>query len=334
MYGLDHLGGAKYGKLIIQEHPENWAAGFFTNVFGNALPIVQSLAFTGRCPRIRLHLDWQDNHDYSRRTQAIVKEARRCLPVIRQFPSIEWHISGACEHRLNAAQAQSLASEVLAAMPEYVTYVNTPMKGGALLQWTSRIINEIHLEYGTKPKGRYNFSYDGQPCTDYRDQTCQQIKDKYSDAETFYFWDARFNGNWEMGMKVPRPERKGWPDAKFIDSVIYLHRDMGSVTLPRKHLWKSHSENKGTGDPRAEKPVYICPVKHSEVILKCSNGQAAGRLRYYGTFTGGLFRYYASEWGYQIAEKARRIQGHSVCEVWIKGKKYGTVNPAFRSGKL
>ena len=41
MYGLDHLGGAKYPDLLVREHPNGWAAGFFANTFGNAWPTIQ-----------------------------------------------------------------------------------------------------------------------------------------------------------------------------------------------------------------------------------------------------------------------------------------------------
>ncbi len=64
MFGLDHLGLAKYGKLAAAEHPAGWAIGCFSNVsgFGDALPALKLVLDTGRCPRVRIHLYWSGSH--------------------------------------------------------------------------------------------------------------------------------------------------------------------------------------------------------------------------------------------------------------------------------
>lgn len=334
-FGNDYLGGAKYGKAIIEAHPKGFAAGFFTNVdgFGDSLPVVSRLLDTGRCPCIRLHLCWDDNHQYADKFERIRKEAKRVAPLIKKYPHIAWYISGACEHLLNKAQAEKLANLVLAELPPGVIYVNT---GHAMIDVAENKINEVHLDDNgalKAPKGRYNFSYDGQPCTDFRPLNCQQIKDRFANSEIFFFWDARFNGNWEWGIKVPRPQRKGWADARFITSVSFLGSDMGKCKLQKNTLGKSHSENKGTGDPRAEKPVFITPVAAKELSLFAA-GVKVATLPYYAPYLNNTRRYYAKDWGFQIAMKAMKLSGSGLCEVRANKKVIGYWNPAFRFGEL
>ena len=70
IFGIDYLGGANYGNVIINEHPAGWAAGFILNTNEpswpkrNAWPVIESLARTGRCPLIRVHAIWDDAHTY------------------------------------------------------------------------------------------------------------------------------------------------------------------------------------------------------------------------------------------------------------------------------
>lgn len=338
-FGVDYLGGARYGKAIIKAHPAGFAAGFFTNVdgFGDSLPVVRDLLDTGRCPSERLHLKWDDDHQYADKFKSIRKEARRVAKVIDEYKDIEWYVSGACEHRLTKNQATELSRIVLDEMPSGVTYVNSAEKG-AFIDPADNIINETHLDGGRMPKGRYIFSYDGQPATDYRSATCQEIKDKHKNAEIFFVWDARCNNNWEWGVKKPRPERKGMADAPFLQSLAALAMEMGSCKLEKSTLWKSHSENKGNGDSRAEKPVFITPREVKEITL-FAGGKKVITMPYYDVYRQEndpriWYRYYAHEWGYKLAMKAVQLSGSPVCEIRVGKKVIGQCNPAFRFGSL
>ena len=116
-----------------------------------------------------------------------------------------------------------------------------------------------------------------------------------------------------------------------IDSWIYLSKDKGETKLPKGWIYKSHSDQHTTPPSgKDQKPVWISPVKASEIILRASNGQVIDKAKYFGTFQGGGYRYYHADWGYLLAEKAVRIQGGPVCDVVINGKVVGRVNPAFR----
>lgn len=323
--GLDYLGGAKYKDLILREHPDGWAAGFFAQAFGDALPTVDALLATGRCPLVRVHLLWSDTHSFGDKDiAAITKEAKRYEVIAKKYPNVKVELSPFCEHSIRNPDKYL---DIVKANAPSCTPVNTPMNGAL----STKYKNETHGSHANPKPGKFNFSWDGQSCVD---TDVEAIKARLAKAEVFFFWEARFNGKWEDNDKTPRPQRKGWPDSKLIDSVIALHKSKGKTSLPKRWLYKSHSENKGTGDGRAEKPVLICPVKAKEVLLRCKNGQVVQSLKYYGTYTDGRFRYYGQEWGYEIANKAVRIQSSPLVDVVANGKVVGVVNAAFRDGEF
>lgn len=315
MFGLDYLGLAKYARAAAAAHREGWAVGCFSHTFGDVLPALQLLLKTRRVPRVRIQLDWQDNHDYSKRFEFIRLEARRVAQFAKTYPEIDWRFSGACEHLLNNRQAQRLRDIVLEEAP-FVTYVNTPMNS-TLLKVGTKVINESH---GSMLRGsRLDFSFDGANCVD---KNVTEFKRKFRHCETFYFWALRFNGKWNAKDTTPRPERKGWPDTEFIRSVIALAKEKGNTSLPPKWIYKSHAENHGIKDPRAEKPVFIIPEKPDEIVLKTTDGKTITKLKYFGPFEN-LNRYYASKMGFRYP---------SPLEVWVGGKRHGVINPAFRDG--
>lgn len=328
MFGLDLLGGAKYEDLCVNELPEGWAFGVFFDTFGNSEKLIQRVAATGRCPRIRVQLIWDDAHVFTVDDVAeATKKATKIEAIAKKFPSVEFRISPFCEHKLKLPFLEAAAQKIKAAAPSCI-YVNCPMSGGDIMP---NEVNELHGADKISRPGikRLDFSFDGTACVD---SDVEKYKGAYAKAETFYFHEPRFNGRWEESDKTPRPQRKGWPDSNLIDSVIYLARDRGDCKLSKDFLYKSHAENKGNGDKRAEKPLFICPKKSRRIELVANNGQVVGTFAFYGLYNDGRWRYYSQEWGYQIAEKARRIQGHSLVRVRIDGKFYGTINPAFRFG--
>ena len=329
LWGLDLLGLSRFPDLALREQPAGWSIGCFgSGVFGNPYPALDRILATGRVPRVRVQCLWSDSHSFGPADlPRAIAEAKKLAPLIGKYPNVEFRVSPYCEHRLSGRDITQVLAAVQKVVPTAVM-VNAPCPGHRV--YLPGVVNELHgAETGPVPSGRVDFSFDGTPCVD---ADVEAFKRKYANAETFYFHEPRFNGRWEDNDKTPRPDRKGWPDSALIDSVIYLHRDKGAARLAKGWLYKSHSENKGSGDARAEKPVLIGPVKTREVRLVCDNGQVADVLRYYGPYSGGGFRYYASAWGYQTAEKARRIQGHPLVKVVADGKGYGTINPAFREG--
>lgn len=332
MLGLDHLGLARYGKLALAEHPEGWALGAFSQTLGDSLPAVQAIIDSGRCPRVRLHLLWKDDHNFgAQEFEQIRREARRVNPFVQRNKSkCEIRISGACEHKLRRVDAERLRVIVSREIPG-VIYVNTPwISGGGQ---TISGINEIHGNDAKPISGTFDFSFDGDNAVD---SDFVAVTKRLAKADTFYIWNSQCNGRKTTQDKTPRPERRAWPTSNYIDSWIALSRlPEGKVSLPAKWIYKSHADQHDVPpEPRAGKPVWISPTKAAEIVLKTRNGQIVERAKYYGTFTGGGFRYYAPQWGYLTAEKAVRIQGDALCQVWINGKMIGIIHPAFRAGEF
>lgn len=331
MYGLDYLGGAKFSDLLIREHPEGWAAGFFANAFGNVWPTVGKLLATGRCPRVRIHAVWQDDHRYDpkRDDPMIMQELKRANELKATFPKVELQFSPFCEHNIKGAQLVALFQKVRAAAAGLVL-VNSPMNGDKTPEAIA--MNEHHGPAKTQ-RGTYNYSFDGTPCVD---SDVEAMKKAHAGASTFFFWTSQFNGRRNPADATPRPQRQAWPTSQLIDSVIYLSRDCGPAKLPKNHLWKSHADQHEVPKPeaRALKPVYILPIKASRVELVADNGQVVAVSGPSMPFNDGRYRYYFADYGYSLAEKAVRIHGKPTVSVRVGGKVVGTVNPAFRAGSF
>ncbi len=330
LFGLDFLGLAQYSHIATSNFPNGWALGVFSSTFGDSRPAVERLLRTGKPSAVRVHLMWKDLHNFRRADfPQIVKEAGGWRSLVETYPNVKWYFSGACEHKMNAKAANELSSKVLNVLPQGVIYVNTPMEGGEDIIGPNRI-NERHGAKAKKKRATDQFSFDGSSCVDADVET---IKTKFNTDHIFFFWEPRFNGRWETNDMTPRPQRQGWPDAKLIRSVCALANNKGLLReLPKGWIYKSHSENHGNGDMRAEKPVMISPLKTSAISLKLSDGTAIAKLSYYGPFDGGGHRYYASKWGYELTETAQAAQGDPRVQVWAERRQIGLINPAFRAG--
>ncbi len=318
MYGLDHLGIAKYPKEARDTFQPGFALGTFSNTFGNAIPAVSKLLSQGECYAVRIHLAWRDNHKFTLKDlPGIIREAKRWVPIVNKYSNVKWYFSGACENNLSKADALLYAKKVLSVLPT-VTYVQCGSK-----QITGEnIINEVHGVKAKPLKGRYIFSFDGNACVD---ADVEKLKLIHKDAEIFFLWEPRFNGRWESKDTTQRPLRRGWPNGKLIESVICLTGIKGATNPPKNWIYKSHAENHGPKDSKAEHPVIICPIKTERIILKDLNGEVVDILPYYGPYDGGGYRYYSQKWGYDIAREPVRM--------WVNGVSYGFINPVFRDGK-
>ena len=330
---MDYLGGARFKKLILEEHPMEYGAGFFSYVdgFGDALPVVAALAAKG-CLLFRIHLCWKDNHNYTNELAFIKKEARRLKPIIARYPNAKWYVSPCCEHELSemswAAFAASVSAELSGTEFELV---NVPNHNKGFV--SKKYLNEYHGAE-SKPRGggsRYSFSFDGKNIVD---SDATQYLNNYSQAEYWGVWNSQMNGRRNTEDKTPRPQRKAYPTSKQFDSWIHLTTNSkGETRIPKGWLFKSHGDQH-TVPPsgKDQKPLFIRPQKVKEIVLKARNGQVIDVAKYYGSFASGGHRYYFTQWGYDSANKAKRIQGDALCEITENGKRIGVVNPAFRDG--
>lgn len=340
IYLMDYLGGARFKKLILDEHPMAYGAGFFSYVdgFGDSLPVVSALAAKG-CLLFRIHLCWKDNHKFTDKDLPFIKkEARRLKPIIAKYPNVKWYVSPCCEHELSESSWANFAREVARELGG-VSYdlVNSPNHNKGFVSRT--VLNEYHGAESKPRGGRYAFSFDG---TNIVDSDVESFKKNYSQAEYFGIWNCQMNGRKTQGDKTPRSMRNAYPTSKQLDSWIFLTKEKGRTKLPSKWIWKSHSDqHKDKPEGKDQKPVVIITdikQKYSRIELKASNGQVIARSSPPSSFddkaTGKQigWRWYFAEWGYEIAQKSFRIQKQFSCDVFVNNKKVGVVNPAFRDG--
>lgn len=320
--GLDTLGGAKFCNEIIAAKIPRQPFGFFADTFGDALPCIKELVRRGKASQIRIHLAWDDNHNYNRRDfDRIAAKASRIEVFARENPSIPTYISGACEHNLSGPDAKLLRAKVLAKCPHCAGYVNSVWKGTIIDG-----INEVHGANPKIPGGKYIVSWDGNSAVD---GDVELWKSHFVGALIRFLWVPRFNGRWSTTDNTPREQRKGWADSALIESVSALEEPKGATHIADGDLYKSHAENKGTGDNRAERPAVISKIRGSTAELSAA-GHTVIVGKYYGPYTDGRFRYYLPDYGYRIAEAAKRASGSPICTLKVAGQVRGTINPAFR----
>ena len=145
-----------------------------------------------------------------------------------------------------------------------------------------------------------------------------------------FFWIPAFNGRHGPNDHTPRPQRTGWPSTEQIQSVVDLAEPTKSdVKLPPGWIYKSNSEPWGSGHGH---PVLIIPQSNQRIQMIATNGKLLGAFTNAGSYIGGGFRYYAPEWGYQLAHKARALSVSRLAYIRINGKNYGPIDPNRRAG--
>lgn len=314
MQGIDYLGAAKFERTALRNLPTGGAVGVFAKTFGDALPFVKKVLAKGL--DVRVHLIWKDDHKFGdAEHKAAVKEAKRWRGVSDQYGA-KLQISPWCEHReANKAKLEKLRVAIMKELPN-CDYVNTPLDAGALM---SGVVNEVHHSRRI-PGGRWNYSFDGTDCCE---SDIAKARKDHAGCEKFFLWTSRFNGKWEAADDTPRPNRKGWPDDKMCRSILAQFKQKESVKLSSsRDVYKSHAENDGDGNSRAEKMVFV-----TERAGKCEflfNGRVVETLRASGRLDDGRFVHRSTKWGYEFAKK------YAICSARVGGKDRGTFDPVFK----
>lgn len=336
-YCMDWLGGARYPKVVLDNHPIGWGAGFFINVegFGSCWDVATKLAQKGICPAFRFHAVWDDNHIYRPATDdiLIMQRLARTIRFKEQFPDLDIYFSPFCEHEITGRPLRALFDKVIArARGTGVIIVNNPDHKGGFLD---DVLSEVH-GYRKKPsKGKHLYSFDGTACVD---ADVEKIKKDHAGAELFFWWTYQFNLNRNANDKTERKDRKAIPTPKLIDSVIYLKNDRGAVKYGKNQTFKSHADQHDAPipEPRAFKPVYIIPESVSRLELVADNGQTVAVSYKKERYKDGRWMYRFNEWGMDITEKAKRIQNGKPTLSLLAEKEskfFATVNAAFRGGE-
>lgn len=219
MNGIDYLGGANYERLILDNHPSGWAAGFILTTNdpqwpkNRAWPVIRKLLATGRCPRVRVHGVWRDTHGYvARRDDPIIfRQLRKANEVQAEFPGAEIQFSPFCEHNIRGAALRNLIDRLKAQTS--LTLVNSVYKGDLV----GDIMNEVHGDTVAPASGRYIYSFDG---TSAYERDVKAMKRAHRRADTFYLWIPQMNGRAHTKDPTPRNLRKSWPTPDDIRKLV------------------------------------------------------------------------------------------------------------------
>lgn len=327
MYGLDYLAGATYKRIIIQNHPNGWAAGFFAKTFGNAYPTIQALAKTGKCPLIRIHAVWENNHQYDpdKHDKVFKNQLKRTITVAKNFPDVHFEFSPFCEHKIGKNMLTKIFKQLKKMIPasvNNVSFVNCAWTGDFIYN-DPMIKNECHGDNKVPVQGKYNFSYDGIDCYN---RDVESDKKKHSRADVFFFWTLSFNliMNGKEKLTVDqRIARNFRPSSDNVKACIILGETKVEDTVPKTWIVKPMSED--VGDAKSNKLLIISPKLGKIMHLKNGNDKVATLTRFTPDFEG-KGRYYAYCAGYTY--------GNNAYDVWLDGIKLKVkVNPAFRGGK-
>jgi hypothetical protein len=211
IYGMDYLGGAKYGDVILKNHPRGWAAGFFAREFGAAFPVVKALADSGKCPLIRVQMLWDGGHKYGDKDIPFLREIAKRYEKLSGHSQIQ--LSPFCEHNLNSPD--KFLDIVKEAAPS-CEVVNTPWNG----ELSQRYKNESHTPGMDSIVEQ--FSFDGIDAL--ADPNYAKTLSRFRNLRVLFLWTPAFNCKTSLTDKTPIKLRRAFPDGRLIQKMKGLVR--------------------------------------------------------------------------------------------------------------
>lgn len=330
-YGISYLAGAKYSQVVLDEHPDSWDAKIFAVTFGDAYAFADKLLSTGRCPNLWIQMLWDDNHSFGdKNIPDLIKLAKRYQQLQLKHKDKTIWLSPFCEHRLKNPDKYI---EIVRTHAPSCRFFNSPEKRTG--SFSTKYLNDIHNSDAPKAKVPYTFDYDGE---DAFGANIEAHKNRFADCEVFFLWSPHLNLKYKLDDKTPRDQRKYRPKGKHIDALIYLTNSKGQTKLPPDYILKPVSEDTqgftGRPDAKSNKVCFICPPNVKEIkLVAIGSNQVIDSAKNYGLYKDKKrYRYYTTLWGFEIAEKAKRITGDPRVRLFINGKEVGIVNTAFRDG--
>jgi len=330
---IANLGISEYGDVARVSHPKGLGNVSFTSTFTDAYQEIDALLSTGKVPIQEYNLKWSDTHTFRRLDfPAIVQEARRFVPLIDKYPSVECIINPAVEHQLNRQDATDLCQQVLKVVPERCKCANNPWVGkGQFVIPTERMGNEVH---GANPRppnvgGWFICSLDG---SDAFDVDVVKFLNTCKDAKIRAVWTSQNNGRKNRNDPTPRPQRKAWPTGRLLQALGFLFTSKGHTTKGNNNTLKPKSDQHTVPPgPRELKPVFITPTKVQNIKAVMLNGAVLATSATRQDFADGRSRYYFSEmYGYEYAKKALQLSGNPLVHLKANGRTLATVNLGFR----
>jgi len=333
LYGIDYILGMKYASAIKEAHPKGLACGFLWSARGikeDSYRVIDMLLSTGKCPVIRVHGVWRDNHTFNQsESNEAIAVAGKLRPLIKKYPNITWYYSPFLEPTYYSKDLYiKTLSQSKKILPKGVILVSSALDGYKF----KKVITELHHRSWKQVKGKTIFSFDGMSAVD---SDVTKWKRTTRGTEIFFVWDWGLNGKYSVKDKTARPQRKSYADYNYIKSLAYLTDKKYKTSLPDKWLYKTHAEQYYPPIPRGYKPVWIIPIKAKHIKLGTKK-KIFYKFEYEKPYPhGDGFIYRAKDYGYEIADlvrKQKKYKKKPTVNVFVNNKKYGTINPSFRDG--
>lgn len=322
IYGADYLAGNKYETAILRTHPQGWAAGIFMTTFGDATPTIERLACSGKVSELVVHIAPFDNsHAYPIESlkRIVLSNAAKLEGIAKRCPKATIMPSPFCEHNHKAGKIKTILDAIKRVAPSTIP-VNSIWKGDPVYGY----FTEIHLENSrprAPPRGEYIVSFDGfggDGSGDFTDANIPALLDRYKTAKHIRLWNFRYNGKFGHKDKTPLNQRKYFPDENYLrgHNAMMKARE-GAITWGKDILYKPFADDHGQGG-KDNKAMVILKANKPFVTAYDSKGIAIARLnRVLPDHTGEPkgARYYANEYAYQLADKAKKNTGSRLIRI-------------------
>jgi hypothetical protein len=355
--GLDLL-GLQHPRFPVKDTveliPQDFVGGNLDWTFGTSLRPIRAVLATGRVKLWRSHFfngpglrngqlgRYEPHFGYSkqgfsraweRNDPKLVKHldtrSRKYCDLFSQFPSVILELSPTLEHNLSPRAFRAQARVVAQACPSAVI-VENPVGG-------------VNAARGFKLEGHgiaarvdapCNVSLDGDSVEDIN---LPDFLEDYIHC-TRFIWSRTLNLRLASGNFVEPRARRAAPSRQHLRALFEYLKPLPVVpeaaecrAIERPRLFKQFSDDKGIGDIRANKPLWITPYRGDSVsIHSFPSGSFVGSLRFFGPFDGGGNRYYSGTGTnltpMELFDRSQFITLHE------GGACFGPVNPLLRYG--
>lgn len=349
MEGIDLLGGASphcNTSALLRRWPKGFMMGIIDGkeTFGDATDIIRRALAHVHIPAVRVHAWWNDNHGKHVPIRTLEARCRTYENLILNAPSGKrLYVSPHCEYTRATAENVKRWVSIIRDLAPHCMPVLSPLDRATTI---NGVIIERHGKENVLP-GEV-ISYDGGVKGEgLFDIDAEAWMRKAARCEYRLSWGPACNGR-EGDEYIDRPKRRGFPNYKYIHGLARLHEPSGNPpikTFPdrvtkivKPRVWKTFGEDMLGDGPRDNKGCLIVNEKASKVSIIDYRGKEVATLGYFGTYPGGLHRYYSGWKGgsnlysYEIGERALARSGSEW--VWFKVGKavYGPACAPFRCG--
>lgn len=211
--GIDYILGGMYRKAILKAHPPGWMAGFLWKAswIPSSKKVIRQLCASGKCPRMRISLVWDDNHTFKKKHVRLVKKRAKALrKIIFDYPQIYFYVQPFLEpHHVDDDVNRAAIKALKNILPADVVIVTGDGFGGRGI---------IHEGHHAGYRGQQIFSFDGLDCMESNVQTW---KHRAKDAYIFFLWRRECNGN-PPGPKRSRLWRRMFGDWLTKNDIIQM----------------------------------------------------------------------------------------------------------------